>query len=151
MRQSSTSGQPDLVFFTDRDLGRSVPAALAVGGLRVEPYSAHFGENSVEDGEWLRLVGERGWIALSHNKKIRWERDQLSDLMTYGARTFFIIGKGPHAAYSSAVLRSINKVRRLIQGQSALKMIASSFRFKPPISFLMSFTSICRDKPHQSA
>jgi hypothetical protein len=81
----------------------------------VEPYSAHFANDNVSDGEWLRLVGEKGWVALSHNKRIRWERDQLSDLMTFGATTFFIIGKGPHAAYARAVLRNINKIRRLLR------------------------------------
>jgi hypothetical protein len=115
MRQSSTSGQPDLIFFTDRDLGRSVPAALRAGGLRVEAYDDHFTSDNVKDGEWLHLVGDRGWIALTHNKRIRWERDELDDLMSYGARTFFIIGKGPHAAFAAAVLRSIRKIRKLVR------------------------------------
>jgi hypothetical protein len=105
MRRSSTSAQPEPTFFTDRDLGRSVPAASRAGGLLVEAYADHFASDHVADRVWLRLVGEKGWVALTHNKRIRWERDELGDLMEHGVMAFFIIGKGPHAALAAAVLR----------------------------------------------
>jgi hypothetical protein len=104
MRRSSTNEPPEPVFFTDRDLGPSVADALRQGGLRVEPYHEHFALDDVPDQEWLRMVGERGWIALTHNKKIRWERDELDVLMRCGVRAFFIIGKGPHPELARAVL-----------------------------------------------
>lgn len=119
MRRSSTSARPEPIFFTDRDLGHSVPAALRAGGLHVEAYADHFASDHVADGEWLRLVGERDWVALTHNKRIRWERDELSDLMTYGVRAFFIIGKGPHAALAAAILRNIHKIRKLVHTEPA--------------------------------
>src|SRR5436853_5782740 len=82
MRRSSTSEpQPEPIFFTDRDLGRSVAAALRAGGLQIQAYHEHFTPDNVPDREWLRYVGERGWIALSHNKYIRYERDELDDLL----------------------------------------------------------------------
>ena len=114
-KRSSTSGPPEPVFFTDRDLGPSVAAALRDGGLKVEAYHEHFVLDDVPDGEWLRLVGANGWIALSHNKRIRYERDELDDLMSYRVKAFFIIGKGPHPAFAAAVLRNLRKVLRLIQ------------------------------------
>jgi hypothetical protein len=55
-----------------------------------------------------------GWIALSHNKYIRYERDELDDLMKSGVKAFFIIGKGPHAAFASAILKNIDKIYRLL-------------------------------------
>ena len=114
-KRSSTSEPPEPVFFTDRDLGPSVAAALREGGLKVEAYHEHFVLDDVPDGEWLRLVGANGWIALSHNKRIRYERDELDDLMSYRVKAFFIIGKGPHPAFAAAVLRSFRKVLRLIE------------------------------------
>ena len=135
MRRSSTSGQPEPIFFTDRDLGASVPAALKVGGLRIEPYAAHFESDHVADGEWLRFVGERGWVALTHNKKIRWERDELSDLMTYGVKAFFIIGKGPHPAFAAAVLMNIHKVKKLIRQESAHHSPLGSIRNVTRLTF----------------
>jgi PIN like domain len=119
MRPSSTSGpQPEPVFFTDRDLGRSVAAALRAGGLQVQAYHEHFTPDNVPDREWLRYIGERGWIALSHNKYIRYERDELDDLMKFGVKAFFIIGKGPHSAFAAVVLRNIDKIYELIRDNS---------------------------------
>lgn len=77
MKRSSTNEQPEPTFFTDRDLGPRVAAALRLGGLRVEAYHEHFALDDVPDREWLALVGRKGWIALSHNKTIRYEPDEL--------------------------------------------------------------------------
>jgi hypothetical protein len=63
--------QPEWVFFTDRDLGRIVPDALLAAGVRVERHDAHFPPNAT-DVEWLKEIGSRGWIALTHNKEIRY-------------------------------------------------------------------------------
>lgn len=114
-KRSSTNEPPDPVFFTDRDLGRSVAAALIAAGLRVEPYHVHFAPDNVPDREWLRFVGERGWIALSHNKNIRYERDELDDLMTHGVKAFFIVGRGPHSAFAETIVQNIHRIERLIR------------------------------------
>lgn len=114
MKRSSTREPPEPTFFIDRDLGPRVAAALRAGGLRVEAYHEHFDLDDVPDREWLRLAGSRGWVALSHNKAIRYEPDELDDLMTYGVRAFFLIGKGPHPALAEAVLQCRQKVLRLL-------------------------------------
>ena len=91
-------------------------AALKGAGLLVEPYYEHFSLDNVSDREWLRLVGEKGWIALSHNKNIRYERDELDDLMIHGVKAFFfIIGKGPHSALAETVIRNLRRINRLIR------------------------------------
>jgi PIN like domain len=115
MRRSSTNEPPEPVFFTDRDLGPTVADTLRHGGLRVEPYHEHFALDDVPDQEWLRLVGERGWIALTHNKRIRWERDELDELMICGVRAFFIIGKGPHPELARAVLDGRHRIERFLR------------------------------------
>lgn len=83
--------------------------------MRVEPYHRHFAPDDVPDRDWLRFVGERGWIALSHNKNIRYEPDELDDLMIHGVKAFFIIGKGPHAAFAETIVRNIRRIQRLIR------------------------------------
>ena len=114
MRRSSTSAPPEPIFFTDRDLGPRVAAALEAGGLRVEPYARHFDLDNVPDTTWLRYVGERGWIALTHNKYIRWERDELDALMLAGVRAFFVIGKGPHLELAKAVVECQERIRMFL-------------------------------------
>jgi len=92
-----------------------VAAQLSAGGMRIEAYHQHFALDNVPDGEWLSFVGSKGWIALSHNKRIRYERDELDDLMTAGVKAFFIVGKGPHPAFASAFLRNLHKMKRLLR------------------------------------
>lgn len=115
MRRSSTKEPPEPVFFTDRDLGPTVAEELSRGGLRVEPYSKHFTLDNVPDVEWLRFVGDRGWIALTHNKRIRWEPDELDALMEAQVRAFFLIGKGPHPELARAVLACQLKIERFLR------------------------------------
>lgn len=117
MKRSSTSGPRDPVFFTDRDLGPRVARELAEGGLSIETYAQHFALDNVPDVEWLRYVGDKGWIALTHNKRIRWEPDELDALMEAGVRAFFIIGKGPHLEFAHSVLAAYPRIRRLIDSQ----------------------------------
>lgn len=140
MKRSSTrERRPEPVFFTDRDLGREVPRILADGGLIVHPHHVVFaGRQTVPDPEWLRLVGQRGWVALTHNKAIRYERDQLDDLMAHGATTFFIIGKGPHSEYAAAVLRVVAKMKKLIRRQPR-PFIAKIFQSRPEVELWVTY------------
>ncbi len=84
-KRSASKPQPDRVFFADRDLGRSVPNALNAAGVRVERHDTHF-EPSTPDTEWLREVGRRGWIALSHNRDIRYNTAERDMVMRAGLR-----------------------------------------------------------------
>lgn len=59
------------VFFVDRSLGaRTVPDALRVAGARVEVHADHFTDDA-PDPEILRFVGERQWVFLSKDKRVR--------------------------------------------------------------------------------
>ena len=48
-----TNGPPEIVFFTDRDLGHQFPAILRDAGLRVERHTDHCPPNC-PDEEWLK-------------------------------------------------------------------------------------------------
>jgi hypothetical protein len=114
-KRSSTNEPPEITFFTDRDLGPTVATELTDGGLQVEPYARHFALDNVPDTTWLRFVGDRGWVALTHNKYIRWERAELDELMLAGVRAFFIIGKGPHCEFARAVIDCYDDIRAFLR------------------------------------
>lgn len=104
----------------------------------MEAYHEHFTPDNVPDREWLRFVGSKGWIALSHNKYIRYERDELDDLMNFGVKAFFIIGKGPHSAYADAILRNIEKIKRLVQEQSE-PFVAKIYQSRDEVDIWVSY------------
>ena len=59
-------------FFIDRSLGRKIVAdALRQAGAEVHVHGDHFPPDA-RDEEWLRVVGQRGWIVLTKDKMIRY-------------------------------------------------------------------------------
>jgi hypothetical protein len=59
-------------FFTDRDLGKKFPAFLSAAGLKVERHQDHFADDA-SDEEWLEAIGKKGWVAVTHNLRIRYD------------------------------------------------------------------------------
>jgi hypothetical protein len=44
------------------------------------------------DREWLRIVGEKGWVVLTKDSGIRNRRNEMERLLTCDARTFILAG-----------------------------------------------------------
>jgi len=70
---------------------------LRDGGLRVEPFHRHF-DQATPDTEWLTAIGDRGWVAITHDKNIRYRSLETRALMLAGAPTFVMIGEHPYTA-----------------------------------------------------
>ena len=85
-----------VVFFTDRDLGLQFPAILRDAGLSVERHTDHFSADC-EDHVWLRDVAVRGWVALTHDARIRYKSNELSAVVRHKATLLVIVGKTPFA------------------------------------------------------
>jgi len=67
---SSSTAQPESAptFFLDENIGSvDVARALRDAGARVEVYNDHFG-GAVEDEEWIALVAEKGWVAITKDE-----------------------------------------------------------------------------------
>lgn len=60
------------VYFTDRDLGKKFGQILRDAGLTVERHGDHFAHDC-PDEEWLQGVGERQWVAITHDRRIRYK------------------------------------------------------------------------------
>jgi hypothetical protein len=91
----------NLVFFTDRDLGKQFPEILRAGGLAVERHQDHFAPKA-SDETWLEAAGQRGWIALTHDRRIRSKPNERAAVMQFGVALLVIIGKAPHTPSSRA-------------------------------------------------
>ena len=74
------------VFF-DRTCGRSIPQALKLLGLDVEGHGEHFAHDTPDD-VWLREVGERGWIVITNDQRIRTRQNERQALIDYAAGCF---------------------------------------------------------------
>ena len=85
---SHPEGLPEL--FLDRSLGPvQVPRILRDSGLTLITLTEHYGrprDQDVPDAEWLELVGSRGWIAFTKDKRIGRLRSQRMAIVKFKVR-----------------------------------------------------------------
>lgn len=112
-RRSSSNPRSEQVFFTDRDLGKLVPGLLEDAGLTVERHDDHF-PPSTPDPEWLREVGSRKWIALTHDKSIRYVTAEREAVGHAGVRLFVLIGKHPHEDLARNLVNTMPKLKAFL-------------------------------------
>lgn len=87
-------GLPDL--FIDRSLGRhQVPTLLRAEGLRLVTLAEYYGipqDEDVADTAWLKLVGQRGWVALMKDARINRRPAEKEALVEHCVRSFCLSG-----------------------------------------------------------
>ena len=112
-------GLPDL--FLDRSLGRKkVPELLRAKGLRLVTLAEHYGipnDETIDDTEWLQLCGERGWLAVMKDDRIRYVGTERHALVEYRVRA---------AVITNANLPAADMAERIIR---ALTDLAETFLF----------------------
>ena len=116
------------VFFTDRDLGKKFPAILQEAGLTVERHADHFPANC-PDEEWLREVGKKGWIAVTHDQRIRYKPNELAAVVDNRVALLVVIGQSPYPELAQAFVTTYPRIESFIQKHQA-PYIAKVYR--PP-------------------
>ena len=102
------------VFFVDRCLGaRTVPDALRVAGARVEVHADHFADDA-PDPEILRFVGERQWVFLSKDKRVRRRSAEIEALINANVAAFILTsGNATGAELGAAFVTALDRMRRI--------------------------------------
>ena len=100
--RSSDEHASVVIFFVDVSLGQhQVPEMLRAEGRQVRTIVDLGLQSDTPDTEWIRLVAERGWVALLKDTKIRRKPDeQAAYRATSSALFFFTSGNatGPQQA-----------------------------------------------------
>jgi predicted nuclease of predicted toxin-antitoxin system len=92
------------VLFIDRDLwSHTLDQALRAAGIAFEAHREHFSDD-VEDPEWLRVVGQRGWIALTRDQRIRHRLDELAAVRQAHMHVFALTSGNLTAAATAEVV-----------------------------------------------
>lgn len=105
-----------IVFFTDRDLGLEFSKILADAGLTVERHVDHFAHDCADE-EWLRSIGQRGWVALTHNYRIRYAPNELRAVIRHGVALLVIVGQAPYPDLAHSFVRTLPRVSRFLAKQ----------------------------------
>ena len=117
------------VFFTDRDLGTRFPEILRSAGLTVEPHREHFAPDT-RDEEWLQAVGRRGWIALTHDRRIRYKPNELAAVVQHRVSLLVIVGRAPYPELARGFVATISRIDRFLSHHTP-PLIGKVFRPSP--------------------
>ena len=104
------------VFFIDRSLGNNIfPSELRKAGLIVETHDSHFSPNE-KDETWLSFVGDKGWIVVTQDEKIRYRRLEKMAMEEAGVAAFVLTG-GSHKAIEMAevFIKALSSIKRLVK------------------------------------
>lgn len=119
------------VFFTDRNLGKGFPEALRAANLEVEPHSAHF-EHDTPDEIWLAAIGARGWIAITHDARIRYKPNELLAVMSHSVALLVLVGTAPFSELAQSFVRTIPQITHFVASHSP-PYIAKVYRPQPSV------------------
>lgn len=114
------------VFFTDRDLGKKFPQILRDAGLTVERHADHFAHDC-PDEQWLEAIGQRGWIAVTHDGRIRYKPNELAAVMLHRVPLLVTIGKAPYPELAQAFVSTQSRILPFID-QHTPPYIAKVYR-----------------------
>lgn len=118
-----------VVFFTDRDLGSRFPEILAAAGLTVERHRDHFAPDC-EDEVWLQAIGQRGWVALTHDRRIRYKPNERSAVMRHSVALLVVMGHAPYPDLARDFVATLPRIRRFL-ARNRPPFIAKVYRPSP--------------------
>jgi len=90
-------------------------AVLRAAGLHVEVHDDHFRQDAL-DPEWLAAVGERKWIVVTRDERIRYRVAEKQAIRHAKVRAFVLAAQGNLRAEMLAeiFLRALPKIRRTV-------------------------------------
>ncbi len=107
-----------LVVFTDRNMGKRLPAELRKAGILVETHDDHFDETT-SDELWLGEVGRRGWLAFTRDRRIRYRANERDAVMGAGVRLMILIGKATTERLAANVVNSFALIEAFVARHQA--------------------------------
>jgi hypothetical protein len=104
-------------FFVDIDLGPHFFATLSRDGrFGVEFHDDHF-TMGTDDSEWLSLIAGKGWIGVTHDKKIR--RDHRPIIAQFGVRVIVVVGRRPVIEQADNFRATYPRIERFVNDTPA--------------------------------
>lgn len=104
------------IFFLDRSLGKKrVATALRQAGAILYIHDDHFPPDA-KDEDWLTKVGQRGWIVLTQDHRIRYRQVERLALMRAGVAAFILTsGDLQGEEMAQIVVKALPRIKRFLQ------------------------------------
>ncbi len=110
-------------FFFDNNISKKIVEGLKAFGEEVVHLQEKFPEDS-PDVEWLRYIGEQGFVLITKDEKVRWNPAELATIKKFKVGTFFLGGKN---------LDRCKQVQQVIRNWPRIKELSGKTR--PPFVY----------------
>ena len=93
--------------------------ALRIAGLNVEIHDDHFAQDA-KDEEWLMVVGQKNWVVVTRDERIRYRAAAKQAIRRAKIRAFVLTAQGNLRAEMLAeiFLKALPKIRQLSNSES---------------------------------
>jgi hypothetical protein len=118
-----------LTFFTDRDLGRQFPSVLHAAGLTVVRHSDLFPPEATDE-EWLARVGDEQWLAVTHDRRIRYKPNELAAVERHRVALLVVVGAAPFGVLAENFVTTLSKIEAFV-GDRPRPFIGKVYRAQP--------------------
>lgn len=82
----------------------------------MEIHDHHFPDQRTPDEAWLRFAGERGWVVITPDARIRYRANEKAAVESAKVRQFVLTAKGLTGTEIGEVLaKAVPKIRRLVE------------------------------------
>ena len=130
-----TNWPPDIVFFSDENLGRQAfPAPLRDAGVPLRVFHTVF-DSGIADTDWIPVVAQRGWIALTTDERLRYRAVERDAIMAANLGVIVLISGKTHPEKAAIFLQSRNRIINFIR-QHEPPFIARLYRNRIDLWFL---------------
>lgn len=122
---ASNKSLPDQVIFIERNLGKHIVAQILQNvGEQVEVHDDHLPQDAADE-EWIQLVGEKGWLAVTKDKNIRYRQSELEAIKKYKARIFVIRAKNVTADDIGNILLKASRRMKKFSARTKAPFVAA--------------------------
>ncbi len=104
-----------MILLCDEDVGTGIPHALADVGFNARAL-VKMGWGGKDDTEWLKIVGQNGWLVFSHNKKMLAVAREKRTILDYSVGIIFLTTGEENTA---------NQLKMLLNRWSTLELLNS--------------------------
>ena len=104
------------IFFLDRSLGKKrVASVLREAGATLHIHDDHFPPDA-RDEVWLTEAGQRGWIVLTKDHRIRYRQVERRALMKAGVAAFILTSGDLHGEEMAQIFaKALPRITRFLQ------------------------------------
>ena len=110
-----------LTFYFDRNFGTRFPKALSLvkPPVAIEWHQKQRFAQDMADDAWLEIVGQRGWVVFSHDRKFHSEAIENAAVKQHLVRCFYLpCASGATWSKLSIFVKVFDRVRGIAESQS---------------------------------